>query len=450
MKGNMVQKRLIALLLACLASATISLAQESNALLDALVKKKILTVQEAEEIRADLVREQAATSAGKIALSSAVTSLKLSGDIRVRYQYDNDRRETGDAGDTQRSRERVRLRLSADLQLVEGWFAGLQLQTGQQSNSGNQTMGEGSAAGFGNYGIYLSRVFLGWSNEDMTFVAGKMANPFFTTNMVWKSDINPSGFAQSLDLMKLFGCQSPVGLKLVAGQFVAADNAENATADIGNLDSWLFQGQLIASAKLGEGIKATVAPGYMTYNSGKLIANGNNGVIFEGKDANRNLSIILAPGDVAFQCFGIPAKVMWDFAYNTQAKARVNETYGFHDNGNSIYRSRDAIAWLIGFQLGANKTQGDLAFLANYRQVGMGALDPNIGDVDFHQQRLNCKGFELMASYNITDACVFALTAFLSEHLRDAGKITSPVPGATGVIRNKRSEVIRADISIKF
>jgi len=39
-------------------------AQDAGALLDLLVRKKIITDQEAEEVRADLTKEAAATSAG--------------------------------------------------------------------------------------------------------------------------------------------------------------------------------------------------------------------------------------------------------------------------------------------------------------------------------------------------------------------------------------------------
>ena len=70
-------------------SATLASAQDSGALLDALVRKKVLSSQEAEDVRADLIRESAASNAGKLQLSNSITSLKLSGDVRLRYQYDN-------------------------------------------------------------------------------------------------------------------------------------------------------------------------------------------------------------------------------------------------------------------------------------------------------------------------------------------------------------------------
>ena len=64
-------------------------AQDAGALVDALVKKGILNDQEAEQIRADMTRDFATTPAGKLNISNSITELKLYGDLRLRYQYDN-------------------------------------------------------------------------------------------------------------------------------------------------------------------------------------------------------------------------------------------------------------------------------------------------------------------------------------------------------------------------
>ena len=69
-----------------LLGAAAARAQDNGALLDLLVKKGLITDQEAEEVRADLVKENAATSAGKLKLSTPVTELELYGDARVRYE----------------------------------------------------------------------------------------------------------------------------------------------------------------------------------------------------------------------------------------------------------------------------------------------------------------------------------------------------------------------------
>src|ERR1041385_8782770 len=61
--------------------------QDAGALLDLLVRKKIITDQEAEEVRAELVKESASTAAGKWKLSTPITELELYADTRLRYEY---------------------------------------------------------------------------------------------------------------------------------------------------------------------------------------------------------------------------------------------------------------------------------------------------------------------------------------------------------------------------
>ena len=61
-------------------------AQDAGALLDLLVKKRLITDQEAEEVRSELTKDAAATSSGKLKLSAPITELELYGDTRLRYE----------------------------------------------------------------------------------------------------------------------------------------------------------------------------------------------------------------------------------------------------------------------------------------------------------------------------------------------------------------------------
>src|SRR6185437_3213855 len=68
-------------------AGTASRGQDAGALLDLLVKKRLITDQEAEEVRTELVKESASTAAGKWKLSAPITELELYGDARLRYEY---------------------------------------------------------------------------------------------------------------------------------------------------------------------------------------------------------------------------------------------------------------------------------------------------------------------------------------------------------------------------
>lgn len=62
-------------------------AQSDGALLDALVKKGVLSDQEAEDVRADEAKDYGQTSASKLSISDHITNLKLYGDARYRFEY---------------------------------------------------------------------------------------------------------------------------------------------------------------------------------------------------------------------------------------------------------------------------------------------------------------------------------------------------------------------------
>src|SRR2546423_11075195 len=181
-------------------------AQDSGALLDLLVRKGLITDQEAEDVRADLVKENAATSAGKLKLSTPLTELELYGDARMRYEI-----RTAEAGapdtltspgdHTQRNRFRYRLRLGLRGTLVDDWFFGLRLETSTNPRSTNVTLGDDSGVN-GPFSkdsdrISVGQAYFGYRGvRDLTLTVGRMQNPFVTTLMTWDADINPEGLAE--------------------------------------------------------------------------------------------------------------------------------------------------------------------------------------------------------------------------------------------------------------
>ncbi|MEA3186454.1 MAG: hypothetical protein QOD99_284, partial [Chthoniobacter sp.] len=280
------------LMVAALCVAVGEVHAQDGALLDLLVKKKIVTAQEAEDVRADLVKEQVSTSSGKIAVGSWVKEMKIGGDLRMRYQYDSrdfqvDPPEVGShsvgtphdkdrsPNGAQRSMWRFRLRLYDEFKLADNWFGGVGLATTPLADGANQTLG----SGFGKYGIFISKAYLGWKATDWaTIIVGKQANPFYTTDLVWDPDINPDGLVTTFSISKLFAglpqggfskdgfskdgkavvaakpAELPWDLSLNLGAFIFADNSENGGATEPGLrdndfstDSYLFQGQLVGS-----------------------------------------------------------------------------------------------------------------------------------------------------------------------------------------------------------
>ena len=66
----MLRKNFVLLIMVAslIAGAITARAQDAGALLDLLVKKRLITDQEAEEVRGELVKDVASTAAGKLTL----------------------------------------------------------------------------------------------------------------------------------------------------------------------------------------------------------------------------------------------------------------------------------------------------------------------------------------------------------------------------------------------
>jgi len=114
------------------------------------------------------------------------------GDLRLRYegtQFDQDDTKT-------RNRGRFRLRLTAKKKIMDSLSFEMRLATGGGSpTSTNQTFDDS----FSGKDFYVDRVYLKYDFKDWTFGAGKLKNPFHTSDMVWDSDVNPEGLYQNYD-----------------------------------------------------------------------------------------------------------------------------------------------------------------------------------------------------------------------------------------------------------
>src|ERR1700761_6055501 len=148
-----ITKRMMALAGVLALGLTAAKAQSDGALLDALVKKGVLSDQEAEDIRASEAKDYATTSAGKITLSDHITNLRIYGDARLRFEYLDEKPQvstgpnnliangkTGPDGNTT-DRSRYRLRIGADYTFTDNFKGGFELESGSAGDSANQTMG---------------------------------------------------------------------------------------------------------------------------------------------------------------------------------------------------------------------------------------------------------------------------------------------------------------------
>jgi polyhydroxyalkanoate synthesis regulator phasin len=381
----MIPKQLCAFALGgLLAFAATGVRADDSALLDVLVKKGILTKQEAEKLEAEVSKEPAPTQGGlesRIKIGDWVQEIDLYGDMRFREYYQNYEQQLPSAGtafdkNIQRQRLRFRLRLDADFKLAGNLFGGVQL--GTSDNRDGTTTNTTYTGGFDNYNIYISRAFMGWAPIDgLTFVIGKQNNPFYATELNWAPDVGPTGLVERIDFHSLFGwgapgepagyskdgktpppapapTVNPVELSLIAGQFIFYNNNADSSVSFDKTDAFMFETQLLGRFRLfGGAVTIVEAPDVQIWNeaglgptgtlpggnpnpatSANATAAANTGALGTINNASpfpiysRDEFYLQAPGDINFKVAGIPMSIYWDLSYNVWGPERFNEVYG--------------------------------------------------------------------------------------------------------------------------
>ena len=236
------------------------------------------------------------------ALPAWLSSIKLSGDARVRNEYDkfgNDNADRlsaqnlyldvlkvnaaggiGKAGasaflntsqDSNRWVERVRLGLQANI--ADHWSFETQATTGNQANpvSTNQVLGNTNQR----FNIQIDRAQLlydlpaeqAWSPLDASIklAVGRIANPWVSTNLLWDEDLNFDGVA--LTLRHAIGQGGGLAGVAPSGRsiFATAGLFPLQQVDFVGQDKWLAGGQVGAAWEFENQNKIQLASAYYDY-----------------------------------------------------------------------------------------------------------------------------------------------------------------------------------------
>lgn len=476
-----------------LLGGAVAQAQDNGALLDLLVRKRIITDQEAEDLRGELSKDFSQSPAGKLKMSTPITELELYGDARVRYEIRN-----GDSGapgslvtdpdDTQqRNRARYRIRLGLRGTLVDDWFFGIRLETSTSPRSTNVTFGD-DAGPFGKTsdGAFVGQAYIGYKGiRDLTLTAGRMPNPFVTTSMVWDADINPEGLSEqykhtfnlsfggasaasessqdgksiasvvnsepykmSIDVFANFGQfvyddnnpENPIGAPAVAGGRRVPEN-----------DAYMLGWQIGAKFNFTKDIYFQVAPTLYNYTG-----NGNDFNTFFSGDPNfrvgstvvtpnqvgiNSLLVYDMPAEFGFKFHELPIRIFSDFAVNLDASDRARAA-GHPEEDDQRY------AYQIGVQLGKLKARHDWQVAAFWQHSEQYALDPNLVDSDLFDSRVNMEGVAVQAGYALTDAVSVNLTYGYGE--QSDNRLGTGGVGDIGVNPLRQYQLFQADLNLKF
>jgi hypothetical protein len=445
-------------------------AQDAGALLDLLVKKRLITDQEAEEVRGELIKDVATTAAGKWKLSAPITEVELYGDMRMRYEV-----RTAEAGlpdtitppgeNTQRNRARYRLRLGLRGTLADDWFFGLRLETSSNPRSTNVTIGDEASGGpfsKGSDGINVGQAYLGYKGfRDITLTAGRMPNPLITTAMLWDADINPEGLAEQWKHNLSLGAGKTVDLFANFGQFIYDDsNPEDPVGAravsggrlVPNTDAFLLAWQLGAKINFTKDVYLQFAPTVYNYTgagdtfnaffSGDPNVRVGNTVVARNQTGINSLLIFDMPAEFGWKFGEIPMRFFTDFAVNLDGDDRATAA-GHPGKGDQRY------AYQIGLGIGKIKQKRDWSLEAFYQHVEQFAVDPNLVDSDIYDSRVNMEGFGVRAGYALSDAVTFNLTYGYGTQIdHDLG--TGGVGDAFSINPLRKYQIFQADLNVKF
>jgi hypothetical protein len=256
--------------------------------------------QIADQVRAQ-VMTQAQTEgwAAPDALPEWTKRFKLYGDVRARYERDSfaggnynkfvnfaninngsafDAENYGAGSDSQspppflnttedRDRPRVRARLGVLADIDDGWTAELRLTTGADNGpvSPNQTMG--SPGDFSKYNAYIDRANIAYAPFDgINLYAGREANPFFTTDLIFYNELNFDGIAATVDEPVTSGLHAFVNGGVFPVLNSAFDFSTNSDQKFGSANAYLLAIQGGAEWQVRRDVVAEFGVGFFDFN----------------------------------------------------------------------------------------------------------------------------------------------------------------------------------------
>jgi hypothetical protein len=457
-------------------------AESSDPLLNALIKKGILTEDEAKSIKADADASQTnmpVMESSKWKINTGIKSIELFGDLRVRYED----REAHDpqGGKIALDRFRYAVRVGVRGEAFDDFYYGVRLETSANPRSPWVTFGTSSSSspyqgpfGKGNAGLNVGQIYLGWRGLNwFDLTVGKMPNPLYTTSMVWDSDYLPEGVAERFKYTV-----GEADLFATFGQFIYQDvNPVSASPGFFNITytsanpAFLLAWQAGVNYHITKKLSFKVAPVFYNYTThgedsavgtltpdfnGTFIGQGSsagvNGVPasfsgfpngqFDGFAANQtginDLSIIEIPWELNYHMENHDIRLFGDYAQNLDGSARATAAFNALNSpllANSFItpipspQTDDNHAYQVGLAVG-NKDSLGMVYNTTSRKHGWEArafwqhveqyaLDPNLLDSDFFEGRANMEGLYAAFAYGFTDNIIGTVRYGYAHRIND-------------------------------
>ncbi|AZD29512.1 putative porin [Pseudomonas chlororaphis] len=356
---------------------------------------------------------------------------------------------------------RLRARLGMKAQVAEDWTAGIRIGTGSDNNpvSTTQTLG----GGFGKKDIWLDQGYLTWkATDELTLTGGRIANPFFSTDLLYSSDLNFDGVAAIFNhrLNRDWGLFGTVGAFPV--EYTNDTSTSNGFDKEESDNKWLYGAQIGANWAINSNHRLKGALAYYRFDD---IEGQRSGACepwagAPGCDSDGSRVAFMQKGNSVFllrditpnplnpaatpqpQFVGLASEfnlldlnLVWDadLPENFKLRSQANYVHNLgYDEGEMRKRSAGQIvnnldsngelesganAWMVQFTLGNSlelARQGDWNLFAGYKYIQPDALPDGFNDSSFHLGGTNAKGYFLGGNYGLAKN-VFATGRWLSS-----------------------------------
>lgn len=397
-------------------------AGEVDLLVQKLVEKGVLSSNEGQilldETRQDVAKQNAKGT--NDALPAWVQTTKIKGDVRLRYQ--TQQREAG----TTRNRGRIRYRLGFETKPNDQVLVGAGLSGAEKSStvddarSTNTTMmntfDRGPIRLDYAYGEYRP-------NSELRLIGGKYNGLskdylWYTTDMMWDSDINQEGASAHVDLKDVLAGD----VFFNSGYWVLGESSSQAS----DLGMYYGQAGMVFSPDPVQIKLAGTFYSFINDDTGTLLSGRASGnTITGGTKYAYDFGKILAGS----------AEAIYSFPAETSSPIKMAGV--FADYVVNTDPSKDKAGYAAGVKFGYPKVavKGDWQFKYQYVQLAKDAWYDSLPDSDRYSGNTNIKGNELILDIGLAKNVSLGLDYYHSDILR-----------GTKLPEN----VFQADINMKF
>ena len=390
--------------------------------------------QIADEVREEVVAQAKAERWGDVnAVPEWVDRFRFEGDLRLGYQRDMFSADNAPALNFQaagqniantsedRDRARLRARLGITARVTPDITASLRLVTGSSGDpvSTNQTLGSYGSK----YTFALDRAFLRSRSTEflpwLTTTAGRIPNPFFSTDLMWDDDLNFDGIAlQYEDPVAATRTWRPFG---TVGLFPLEDIQTSESN--GAKSKWMVAAQGGVEWVPSNDLRAKVGLGLYDFRNISGVRNSNGSTTTNdtsplSRQKGNTLFNITNPTNLNgpfglandYQVLNLTGAV--DFNLYNPVHLIVTGDYlkniGF-SSGKTLARSglnlpKEDTGYMVRVAVGmpAMLLKNDWQLSLAYRYLEADATVDAFTDSDFHLGGTNSKGFIVGAQYGLS------------------------------------------------